>query len=62
MKITKVFVITLALITLLLFSIVGCLPLSTQTYSYTDFSRIEVGYGFQVELVQSNDWVLRRQR
>ena len=56
MRITKVVVVTLALITLLLLSIVGCLPLSTQTYSYTDFSRIEVGYGFQVELVQSSDY------
>jgi hypothetical protein len=56
MGITKVVVITLALITFLLLPIVGCVPISTQTYSYTDFSRVEVGYGFQVELVQSNSY------
>ena len=56
MRITKVVVITLALITFLLLPVVGCVPTSTQTYSYTDFTRIEVGYGFQVELVQSNSY------
>jgi hypothetical protein len=56
MRITKVVVITLALITFILLPLVGCAPLSTQTYSYTDFSRFEVGYGFQVELVQSNEY------
>ena len=56
MRITKVVVITLALITFLLLPVVGCVPTSTQTYGYTDFTRVEVGYGFQVELVQSNSY------
>ena len=56
MRITKVVVITLTLITFLLLPVVGCVPTSTQTYGYTDFTRVEVGYGFQVELVQSNSY------
>ena len=56
MRITKVVVITLTAITFLLLTVVGCVPLSTETYTYTDFTRVEVGYGFQVKLVQSNEY------
>jgi len=41
MRITKVVVITLALITFLLLPVVGCVPTSTQTYGYTDFTSVE---------------------
>jgi hypothetical protein len=56
MRITKVVVVTLTAITFLLLTVVGCVPLSTETYTYTDFTRVEVGYGFQVKLVQSNEY------
>ena len=56
MKIIKVPVITLALITFLLIPILGCGPVSTQTYDFADFTRVEVGSGFHVELVQSDSY------
>ena len=34
----------------------GCGPVRTQTYNFTDFTRIEVGYAFQVEVIQSNSY------
>ena len=50
--------ILVALVVILLTSglLVGCGPVRTQTYNFTDFTRVEVGYAFQVEVVQSNSY------
>lgn len=34
----------------------GCAPVSTQTYDLADFTRIEAGDGFQVEVIQSDSY------
>ncbi len=34
----------------------GCGPLRTETYDFADFSRVEAGYGFQVEVIQSDSY------
>ncbi|MFC1908060.1 head GIN domain-containing protein [Chloroflexota bacterium] len=40
--------------------LVGCGgPPRTQTYSFTDFTRVEVGYAFQVEVTQSDSYSIR---
>jgi len=56
MRITKVVVITLALITFLLISVVGCGPMRTQTYDHTDFTRVDVGHAFRVEITRSDSY------
>ena len=56
MKITKIVVITLALVTILLIPIAGCGPVRTQTYNFTDFTRIDVGHAFRVEITQSDSY------
>ena len=52
----RIVVITLAIVTSLLLTLTGCGPSRTQTYDFTDFTRVEVRSGFQVELVQSNSY------
>jgi hypothetical protein len=56
MKMTKTAVIVLAVVTFLLIPLLGCGPVSTKTYDYTDFTRVEVSSGFHVELVQSDSY------
>ncbi len=57
MKITRVVLITLTLIIFLLIPIAGCeRPIRTQTYDFTDFTRVEVGSAFIVEIVQSKSY------
>ena len=50
-----------ALMVILLTSglLVGCAPPYTQTYDFTDFTRIEVGNAFQVEVTQSDSYSIR---
>ena len=57
MKITRVVLLTLTLITFILIPIAGCeRPMRTQTYDFTDFTRVEVGSAFIVEIVQSESY------
>lgn len=49
----------LTLLVMVLFTsglLVGCGPVRTRTYNFTDFARVEVGYAFQVEVVQSDSY------
>ncbi len=36
--------------------LVGCGPVRTQEFNFTDFTRVEVGYAFRVEIVQSDSY------
>jgi hypothetical protein len=56
MKITKVILVTIAVITSLLFPIAGCGPMRTQTYDYTDFTRVDIGHAFNVEITRSDSY------
>jgi hypothetical protein len=56
MKIKGIVIVTIAIITSLLLPIVGCEPMRTQTYDYTDFNRVEVGYAFRVEITRSDSY------
>ncbi len=49
----------LTLLVMVLFAsglLAGCGPVRTQTYNFTDFTRVEVGYAFHVEVVQSDSY------
>ena len=52
----KLIAAVLVVILLTLGLLVGCEPVRTQTYNFTDFTHVEVGYAFQVEVVQSNSY------
>ena len=52
----KAIIIPLIAVFLTMGLLVGCGPVRTQTYNFTDFTRVEVGYAFQVEVVQSNSY------
>jgi hypothetical protein len=52
----KALVVALVVILLTLGLLVGCGPVRTQTYDFTDFTRVEIGYAFHVEVVQSNSY------
>ena len=52
----KAIIIPLIAVFLTFGLLVGCGPMRTQTYDYTDFTRVEVEDGFQVELAQSNSY------
>ncbi|MFC1938978.1 head GIN domain-containing protein [Chloroflexota bacterium] len=56
MKITKLVLVTVAVITSLLLPVTGCEPMRTQTYDHTDFNRVEVGYAFRVEITRSDTY------
>jgi len=36
--------------------LVGCGPVRTQEFNFTDFTRVEVGWAFRVEIVQSDSY------
>lgn len=52
----KLILTALVVILLTLGLLVGCGPVRTQTYNFTDFTRVEVGYAFRVEVVHSNSY------
>jgi len=56
MKTTKIVIVTIAVLTSLLIPIAGCGPMRTQTYDFTDFTGVEVGYAFQVEITRSDSY------
>jgi len=58
MKMTKVVIMTIAIITSLLLPIVGCGPMRTQTYDFTDFTKVEIGSSFPFEVVQSDSYAV----
>ena len=56
MKITKVVLVTIAVITSLVLPIAGCGPMRTQTYDFTDFTKVEIGSSFRFEVIQSESY------
>ena len=56
MKIKGIVIVTIAVITSLLLPIAVCGPMRTQTYDYTDFNRVEVGYAFRVKITRSDTY------
>ena len=52
----KAIIISLITVFLTLGLLVGCGPMRTQTYNFTDFTHVEVGHAFQVEVVQSSSY------
>jgi hypothetical protein len=56
MKTTKIVVVTIVLVSLFLVPVVGCGSMRTQTYDYTDFTRVDVGYAFRVEITRSDSY------
>jgi len=56
MKIKGVVIVTIAVITSLVLSIASCGPISTRTYDFTDFTKVEIGSSFRFEVVQSDSY------
>jgi len=52
----KLIAAALVVIILALGLLAGCGTVRTQTYNFTDFTRVEVGYAFQVEVIQSDSY------
>ncbi len=52
----KAIIIPLISVLLTLGLLVGCGPMRTQTYDYTGFTRVDVGYAFRVEITQSDSY------